>query len=115
MLRPRVRCDGSPGEARGWPPANQAPQPAGGRARGAVLLAALALGGCGVLPDEINPVVIWSHATGASAADRLPPPRLDEPYPDLGTVPPRPDRPDPQAREALTAALAAERARAREP
>jgi hypothetical protein len=73
------------------------------------------LAGCGVVPDEANPVVIWRHATGASAADRPPPPNLDEPYPNLGTVPPRPDRPPAAVRATMSAALAAEREGSRQP
>jgi hypothetical protein len=117
MLRPKDQRAGLQRQPRGWPGADQARRALA--APGAALLVLpvvlLILGGCGRLPDEVNPAVVWRHATGASAADRLPPPHLDAPYPNLGTVPPRPDRPDPAVREAMTAALAAERARSRQP
>jgi hypothetical protein len=85
----------------------------GDQARAAAVL--LLLTGCGGIPDEVNPAVIWSHATGESAAGRLPPPGLEEDYPNLGTVPPPPPRPDSATRAAVTAALEAERARMRQP
>ena len=87
----------------------------GGSIGGALLLPLVLLAACGVVPDEANPVMIWRHATGESAADRLPPPNLGEPYPNLGTVPPRPDRPSLATREAMSAALVAEREGSRRP
>lgn len=79
---------------------------------GLPLLALVA--GCGSA-SEANPRSWWSNLTGGYLAGRELPPGLDEPYPNLGTVPPRPARPDPATREAISAALAAERERSRSP
>jgi hypothetical protein len=73
----------------------------------------LALAGCEI-PKEINPVHIYRELSGAAEADRLPPPGLDRPRPNLASVPPRPERPPPEVRDAISAALAADRARSRE-
>jgi hypothetical protein len=84
--------------------------------RGGVMVAALGLllGGCAV-PKEVNPVEIWRRVSGAADEGRLPPPGMDLPSPNLASVPPRPERPTPESRAALTAALAADRASSREP
>jgi hypothetical protein len=74
----------------------------------------LLLGGCGI-PDDVNPVVIWNRVSGASDEGRLPPPGMDLPSPNLASVPPRPERPPPESRAAVTAALAADRASSRDP
>jgi hypothetical protein len=66
------------------------------------LLALLA--GCDV-PKDVNPVEIWRRVSGEADADRPAPPGLDRPRPNLGMVPPRPDRPPPEVRDAVTAAL----------
>lgn len=80
----------------------------------AALLACLALGACGV-QRALNPAEIYREVSGANDAKRPTPPGLDQPFPSLHTVPPRPERPSPEAREAITAALAADRGRSREP
>lgn len=80
----------------------------------AALLACLALGACGV-QRALNPAEIYREVSGANDAKRPTPPGLDRPFPSLHTVPPRPERPSPEAREAITAALAADRGRSREP
>ncbi|GGC51118.1 hypothetical protein GCM10011504_31890 [Siccirubricoccus deserti] len=74
----------------------------------------LLLGGCAV-PKEVNPVEIWRRVSGAADEGRLPPPGMDLPSPNLASVPPRPERPTPESRAALTAALAADRASSRGP
>lgn len=86
------------------------------RFAGALLAGAacLGFGGCTV-PRALNPVEIWREVSGANDAKRPTPPGLDRPFPSLGTVPPRPERPSPEAREAVTAALAEDRNRARDP
>ncbi len=87
----------------------------GGKARQAGCgLLLLLLGACEV-PKEVNPVVIWRRVSGAEDEGRLPPPGLDEPTPNLATVPPRPERPSPETRAALTAALEEQRAASRSP
>jgi hypothetical protein len=79
-----------------------------------VAVLGLLLGGCAV-PKEVNPVEIWRRVSGASDEGRLPPPGMDLPSPNLASVPPRPERPTPEARAAVTAALAADRASSRGP
>jgi hypothetical protein len=79
----------------------------------AVLLC-LALAGCAV-PREVNPVWIVREVTGLTDRERPPPPGLDQPFPNLASVPPRPEPPPAAVREAITAGLAADRAGAREP
>lgn len=75
---------------------------------------ALALPGCEI-PKEINPVEIYRTVSGEADAGRLPPPGMDRPRPSLGSVPPRPERPPPEARDAISAALALNRTQSREP
>ncbi|MCB4822916.1 hypothetical protein [Roseicella aerolata] len=87
---------------------------AGRRAGVMAPLLCLALAACSV-PDEVNPVSIYRRISGAADADRLPPPGMDRPTPSLHTVPPRPERPAPEVREAISAALADDRARSRDP
>jgi hypothetical protein len=77
-------------------------------------LALVGLGACGGR-QGLDPVAAWREVSGAKDAARPEPPGLDRPFPSLGSVPPRPDRPSPEAREAITAALAADRGRSREP
>lgn len=86
------------------------------RLAGALLAgtACLGLAGCAV-PRALNPAEIWREVSGANDAARPTPPGLDQPFPSLGTVPPRPDRPSPEAREAISAGLAADRSRSRDP
>jgi hypothetical protein len=85
-----------------------------GRAVLAASLAAAGLGGCSV-PDPVNPVLIWNRISGADDAKRPTPPGLERPFPSLGSVPARPDRPSTASRDAISAALAADRARSRDP
>jgi hypothetical protein len=84
--------------------------------RGRVLVSAVValLGGCEV-PKEVNPVEIYREVAGINDQRRLPPPGLDLPYRSLGSVPPRPERPPAEAREAISAALAADRTASRDP
>jgi hypothetical protein len=78
----------------------------------AAAAACLGLGACA--PGRVvGPAAIWREVSGANDAARLPPPGLDRPFPSLGSVPPRPDRPSPEIRDAITAALTADRGRAR--
>ena len=80
-----------------------------------VLLACLAVGACGGEASGLNPAAIWREVSGANNAARPAPPGLDRPFPSLGSVPPRPERPSPEVRDAITAALTADRSRSREP
>lgn len=83
-------------------------RPASGQARPWVLLPLLALAACEV-PGQINPRLLARDISGAAGEARLPPPGLDRPYPNLASVPPVPDRPDPAERLAITAQLQAQR------
>jgi hypothetical protein len=92
-----------------------------GRHRGAQvrhLAAGLLLGllatGCSV-PDEVNPASIYNRISGNADAGRPVPPGMDRPFPSLASIPPRPERPSPEFREAVTGALANDRARSRDP
>ncbi|WP_424812158.1 hypothetical protein [Roseococcus sp. YIM B11640] len=57
----------------------------------------------------MNPRLFFRDLSGASMDSRLLPPGMDRPTPNLASVPPIPERPDPAAREALTRRLQAER------
>lgn len=92
---------------RGRQPANQA--------RWARLLPLLFCTACGAGqgPESVGPV--WERITGPAYEGRDAPPGADGTFPNLGTIPARPTVPDPAVRDALTAALAAERERSRNP
>lgn len=79
-----------------------------GQARLHRLLPILLLSACAV-PDQINPRLIARDISGSAPETRLPPPGLDRPFPNLASVPPIPERPDPAARLALTTQLQAQR------
>lgn len=87
----------------------------GDQARWAALLPLLLCVGCsaGQGPESIGP--LWTRLTGPAFEGREAPPRAGDPFPNLGTVPPRPAVPDPAVRDALTAALAEQRERSRNP
>jgi len=72
------------------------------------MLALLALTACEV-PSQLNLRLIGRDISGAANEARLPPPGLDRPSPNLASVPPIPQRPDPAARLALTQQLQAQR------
>lgn len=75
---------------------------------------ALLAAGCSV-PKEVNPVEIYRQVSGNADLDRLPPPGLDQPFPNLASVPPRPERPPLAMRESVSSGLEADRARSRVP
>ncbi len=84
------------------------------QARPTLLLALFAAScGAGSGPEDIGPV--FTRIVGPAYEGREAPPGADAPFPNLGTVPPRPAVPDPAVRDALTAALAEERQRSRNP
>jgi outer membrane protein OmpA-like peptidoglycan-associated protein len=75
-------------------------------------LAALLLVGCSA-PRSMNPVDWWHDLEGGKIAEaRPPPPNADAPYPNLGTVPPRPPPPDVKGFGRIAGALVADRAHA---
>ncbi|TDG25028.1 hypothetical protein E2C05_25805, partial [Paracraurococcus ruber] len=84
-----------------------------GRVWAAFAVAAL-LAGCAV-PDEVNPVKIYNRVSGNDDALRPEPPGMDRPTPNLATIPPRPERPPPAFRQAVTESLAGDRAASRDP
>ncbi|HTW26904.1 MAG TPA: hypothetical protein VME92_07240 [Acetobacteraceae bacterium] len=73
------------------------------------MLLAGALGGCYSMPTD-TPVAWWHQLEGGQIAkERPPPPGVTEPYPALGTVPPRPVVPPPTVRDQIANALAVDR------
>lgn len=88
---------------------------AGGDQARPALLALLLLAACspGQGPESIGPV--FARITGPAFEGREPPPGTDQPFPNLGTIPARPAVADPAVRDALTAALAEDRQRSRNP
>lgn len=61
-----------------------------------------------------TPIDWWHDLQGGKIAEvRPPPPGVDDPYPNLSAVPPRPTPTDPATRRALAARLVAERDRTR--
>jgi hypothetical protein len=85
------------------------------QARPAALALALLAAGCtgGQGPEAIGP--LFANIFSPAHEGREPPPGAEDPFPNLGTVPPRPAVADPAVRDALTAALAEERQRSRNP
>jgi len=82
-------------------------------ARLAIPLTAVLLAGCSSVPDAVNPANWWHALEGGRIADeRPPPPNADAPYPNLGTVPPRPEVTDAATRTRIAAGLVADRANA---
>lgn len=79
-----------------------------GQARLGALGCLLMLGGCDT-PGQLNMRLLGRDISGAASEARLPPPGLDRPSPNLASVPPIPERPDPAARLALTTQLQTQR------
>jgi outer membrane protein OmpA-like peptidoglycan-associated protein len=79
----------------------------------ALLLAALLPSACAKLPETTNPVTWWHDLQGGAIAEqRPPPPGVGMPYPNLGTVPPKPTPPDPATRQRISSALLQDRSNA---
>lgn|SRR5579875_1809052 len=74
----------------------------------AAFLAPLPLMACGLDPVE------WVRGLqgGPAPVDRPPPPNIDQPYPNLAQVPPKPEMPDAATRQKIAQALLADRANA---
>jgi len=89
-------------------------RPSLGQARLCLLWPLLALSACET-PGQLDLRLLGRDISGASAEARLPPPGLDRPSPNLASVPPIPERPDPAARLALTQRLQAQRDLLNEP
>lgn len=79
-----------------------------------MLVLLLGLAGCG---DGQRPGLLsaWNHLWEPATEGRSPPPGLEGEFPNLGSVPARPDRPDVATRQALTDRLAAVRQDSRNP
>ncbi|MFN6266244.1 MAG: hypothetical protein ACK45D_08395, partial [Alphaproteobacteria bacterium] len=77
-------------------------------------LLGLMLAGCQTEPGQAV-AKFWDRAWGPATEGRPAPPNADAPFPNLGTVPPRPETPDLAAREALAARLVQQRDAARAP
>ena len=106
-MSPQVGAHGRQGKARGWRGADQA--------RPALLAAlALALVGCSDRWAELDPRPVVANIFGAHLEGREPPPGLDQPWPNLSSVPARPEPPDPATRARLSEGLAQDRAASRE-
>jgi hypothetical protein len=106
-MSPRVGGYGRHQKARVWGAAYQARV-----ALCFVLLAALPA--CERV-SEIDPRPAIANIFGAHLEGRLPPPGLDQPWPKLSSVPPRPTPPDPATRARISADLAADRAQSLAP
>jgi hypothetical protein len=77
---------------------------------------ALTLSACSSgVPKDIDPRYWWRNISGAYLDERQPPPGLDQPYPNLATVPARPVPPDAATRAAISASLAGDREATRGP
>jgi hypothetical protein len=86
------------------------------QARWAPLLVVLALPACTERINELNPVPFFDNLFNASHLQgREPPPGLDGPWPNLSSVPPRPEPPDPATRARVSAGLAEDRQQSRTP
>ena len=65
------------------------------------------------MPSAINPVSWWHDLQGGKIAEeRPPPPGADQPYPNLASVPPKPEQPDRAALTNIANALIADRTNA---
>jgi hypothetical protein len=64
---------------------------------------ALLLAGCSSFPASMNPVSWWHDLQGGKIAEeRPPPPGADQPYPNLASVPPKPEAPARRADDCQT-------------
>ncbi|MFO0200564.1 MAG: hypothetical protein ACK530_18430 [Alphaproteobacteria bacterium] len=77
-------------------------------------LLAVLLAGCQTEPGQ-KMAKFWDRAWGPATEGRPAPPNADAPFPNLGTVPPRPETPDMATREALATRLVQQREASREP
>jgi hypothetical protein len=77
-------------------------------------LLAVMLAGCQTEPGQAV-AKFWDRAWGPATEGRPAPPNADAPFPNLGTVPPRPETPDMASREALANRLVQQREASREP
>lgn len=79
------------------------------QAAGTALLASLALAGCSRTPIDAGVDLYHDLEGGAIAEQRPPPPGLDAPYPNLGSIPARPTAPDVAAQQRIADQLATQR------
>ncbi len=82
------------------------------RAAAMLLTVVWLLAGCSTI-SAMNPVNWWHREQGGKIAEQRPaPPGTDAPYPNISTVPAKPELPDAEALKKLTASLVADRANA---
>ncbi len=75
-----------------------------------MVLPVLLLAGCSSKESTATPLDWWHNLEGGViATQRPPPPGENEPYPNIGTVPPRPPAADLGAQQAISDSLAAQR------
>jgi outer membrane protein OmpA-like peptidoglycan-associated protein len=87
------------------------PVQAGLRGSAALVAASWVLAGCSTF--SINPANWWHRQEGGKIAEQRPaPPGADQPYPNISTVPAKPDAPDAEALKKLTDSLVADRTNA---
>jgi outer membrane protein OmpA-like peptidoglycan-associated protein len=87
------------------------PVQAGLRGSAALVAASWILAGCSTF--SINPANWWHRQEGGKIAEQRPtPPGADQPYPNISTVPGKPDAPDAEALKKLTDSLVADRTNA---
>ena len=77
-------------------------------------LLGLMLSGCATEPGQAV-AKFWDRAWGPATEGRPAPPNANAPFPNLGTIPPRPETPDMAEREALAAGLVQQREASRTP
>jgi hypothetical protein len=107
-MSPRHDGHGRDGKARGLRAADQA--------RPALLVAlVVALAGCTDRWAELDPRPVVANIFGAHLEGREPPPGLDQPWPNLASVPARPEPPDAATRARVSDGLAQDRAASRAP
>jgi outer membrane protein OmpA-like peptidoglycan-associated protein len=102
-------------ECRAQPGAQQKHMAAMRLWRGCTIAVALgsALSGCSSLPASVNPVEWWHGLQGGAIAEqRPPPPGANDPYPNLATVPERPQPTEPATRQRIADSLVADRSHA---
>jgi outer membrane protein OmpA-like peptidoglycan-associated protein len=94
--------------------ASCAKKPRQARVCGAAMLAAASwlLAGCSTFPS-MNPINWWHRSEGGKIAEQRPaPPGADQPYPNISSVPSKPEAADAEALKRLTASLVADRTNA---
>jgi outer membrane protein OmpA-like peptidoglycan-associated protein len=99
-------------ETGAQPSCAKKPGQAGIRGSAMLVMAGWLLAGCSTL-SSMNPVNWWHREQGGKIAEQRPaPPGADQPYPNIATVPAKPEPPDKDALKKLTDSLVADRTNA---